>query len=75
MKKTLIPAAALLLASLSSATYAAAPEPGRNMVSSVGHWIAEQGNAALREMREDLKRDLKDRLRPLIPDRPTTASR
>jgi hypothetical protein len=71
--KNLIPAAILVLASLSPVANAAAPDSGRQVVSSVGHWIAEQGNAALRDMREELKRDLKNRLKPLIPDRPVAA--
>jgi hypothetical protein len=73
--KNLTPIAVLLIASLSPTAHAAQPEPGMQVVTSVGHWIAEQGNAALRDMREDFKRDLKNRLRPLIPDRPASAAR
>ena len=70
MKKNLIPAVVLVLAALSPAAQAATTEPGIQVASSVGHWIAEQGNQALRDMREEFKRDLKQRLRPLIPARP-----
>ncbi|HKY91002.1 MAG TPA: hypothetical protein VJM11_08180 [Nevskiaceae bacterium] len=71
--KNLIPAAVLLVASLSPAAHAATAQPGMQVVSNVGQWIAEQGNAALRDMREELKRDLKNRLRPLVPERPAAA--
>lgn len=36
-------------------------------VSMVGQFIAQQGNAALLQIRNELRRDLEDALRPLMP--------
>lgn len=45
------------------------------MVTTVGQWIAAQGNAALRDIRQDMKRELLDRFEPLLPaiDAPASA--
>jgi len=66
----LIAAATLIGAS----TAASAAEPvGTRVVTGLGHWIAAQGNAALREIRDDLRKDLTDRLAPLVPSQPADA--
>jgi len=54
-------AAMLLGASLASH----AAEPVR--VSGVGPWIAAQGNAALREIGDEMKQNINETLRPLMP--------
>ena len=46
---------------------AAADSAGERAASAVGHWIAMQGNQALRDIREDLKDRLADSLKPLLP--------
>jgi hypothetical protein len=35
--------------------------------ANLGRWIAAQGNAALQELQHDLKRDLAQRLQPMLP--------
>ncbi len=45
----------------------AADDVGGRVASGIGHWIAEQGNAALEELRDDLKRNLDQTLKPLLP--------
>lgn len=42
----------------------AAQSTGVRVATGVGQWIAAQGNAALREIEDELKRDLADRLHP-----------
>lgn len=66
--KNLILASALTLAALSPAANAGKVTPTVSIMLPMGQWIAEQGNAALREIREDFKRDLKNRIRPLLPE-------
>lgn len=63
-------AAALAIALIGASTGAQAADgiSGR-VASGLGRWIAAQGNAALDELREDLKRDLSQRLQPLLPER------
>lgn len=46
---------------------AASDSPSERAASAVGHWIAMQGNQALRDIREDLKDRLSDSLKPLLP--------
>lgn len=36
--------------------------------SGVGRWIAAQGNAALQQLHQDLRKDLSQRLQPILPD-------
>lgn len=36
--------------------------------AGLGRWIAAQGNVALQELHRDLKRDLAQRLQPMLPD-------
>lgn len=58
--------ATALLAGASFASQAA-DIGGVRIATGVGYWIAAQGNAALREIRHDLQKDLADRLQPLLP--------
>jgi hypothetical protein len=51
-----------------SAGAQAADSVGGRVANGLGRWIAAQGNAALNELREDLKRDLSQRLQPLLPE-------
>ena len=65
----------LALALLGAAGPAAAGEPAVTRASvsvAVGHWIAAQGNAALREIRDDLRKHLVENLKPQLPA-PTAA--
>ncbi|MDB5967618.1 MAG: hypothetical protein JWQ90_68 [Hydrocarboniphaga sp.] len=50
-----------------SAGAQAADGMSSRVASGLGRWIAAQGNAALSELSEDLKRDLAERLQPLLP--------
>lgn len=61
-----IAAATLLLTGSLNAQAADEAMSGR-VVSGVGSWIAAQGNAALREIGDDLKQDLVQTLKPFIP--------
>ena len=58
---------ALTLIAASTGAAQAADGIGSRVGSNVGRWIAAQGNAALQELQQDLKRDLVDRLKPLLP--------
>ena len=60
-------AVAVLSFGMTSFAHAATSNPALQIASAVGHWIAEQGNSALREMREELRRDLERQLKPLVP--------
>lgn len=60
----MIAAALLLGASFASQ---AADLSGARIATGVGQWIAAQGNAALEDIREDLQKDLADRLKPVLP--------
>lgn len=57
-------AAALLCASFASQ---AADSVSTRAASGVGAWIAAQGNAALRELGQDLRKELRDSIKPLLP--------
>lgn len=46
---------------------AAAESTGTRAVAAVGHWIAAQGNAALRDIREDMRKRLSETLKPQLP--------
>jgi hypothetical protein len=59
-------AAALLFASAGSQ---AADGLTMRGASGVGTWIAAQGNAALREIDGDLRQQLHERIKPLLPQR------
>lgn len=66
MNKTLI--ALTVLAAAGAATPAAAADSvGARAASAVGHWIAMQGNEALREIREEIDERLADSLKPMLP--------
>lgn len=59
-----VAAGALLAFSVASP----ASEPaGARMVTGVGEWIAAQGNRALEELREDVRRELQERFAPASP--------
>lgn len=60
-------AAALLSFVMASSAHATPSNPALQVASAVGHWIAEQGNAALREIREELRRELEQQIQPLLP--------
>lgn len=63
--------AAVLFLGLSCGAQAAGTQGvAARMAAGVGQWIAAQGNAALREIGEDLKQDLADQLEPLLPQSP-----
>lgn len=55
--------------------HAAASSPALQLASTVGGWIAEQGNEALRQMREELRRDLAQKIEPLLPQPDAPAER
>lgn len=57
-------AAALLCASFGSQ---AADGLRLRAASGVGAWIAAQGNAALRELGQDLREELRNQMKPLLP--------
>lgn len=61
--------ALLMTAILSaSATPAAASDgAGTRAATAVGHWIAMQGNEALRDIREQFRERLLESLKPLVP--------
>ena len=64
----LIKSSLLALTLIATAGPAAASEsPGTRAASAVGHWIAMQGNQALREIRQDLRQRLAENLKPLLP--------
>ena len=46
---------------------AAAESAGTRAATAVGHWVAAQGNAALRDIRDDLRKRLADALKPQLP--------
>jgi len=64
-------AAALVLAGLGTANAAQAQqaEVANAVVMTVGQWIAAQGNAALIQVREDMKRDALKHVGPYLPQR------
>lgn len=68
---TLIKSSLLAFALLASGPAAAQDSPGARVVAaaanSVGLWIASQGDQALREIREDLRDTLAEKLKPLLP--------
>lgn len=57
-------AAALLCASFGSQ---AADGVATRAASGIGPWIAAQGNAALRELGDELRRSLRQQMQPLLP--------
>lgn len=59
----------LLALALAGATgpAAAADGTGARIATTVGHWVASQGNAALREIRDDLRKRLPEALKPRLP--------
>lgn len=52
-----------------TASFGASADMG-GVITGVGQWIAAQGNAALRQIGEDMKRDLAEKLKPLLPQAP-----
>jgi heme O synthase-like polyprenyltransferase len=62
-------AAALVVAGLGTAHAAQAQqaEVTNAVVMTVGQWIAAQGNAALIQVREDMKRDALKHVDPYLP--------
>ena len=59
---------------LASAGPAAASEsPGMRAANVVGHWIAMQGNQALRDIKQELRDRLAESLKPILPA-PTAAA-
>lgn len=65
----------LLLASTlagASNPAAAAESLGDRAAVAVGHWIAAQGNQALRDIREEFRERLLETLKPVLPA-PATA--
>jgi hypothetical protein len=65
VKKT----ALLLIPTLLIATPAFAEEDWRAQAAfAVGRFIAEQGNAALKEIRAEVAANLADRIKPLLPE-------
>jgi hypothetical protein len=50
-----------------SAGAQAADSMSTRVASSLGRWIAAQGDAALNELSEDLKQSLSKTLKPLLP--------
>jgi len=71
VRSTLINSSLLALALLASGPAAAEESPGARAavaaVNTVGHWIADQGNQTLREIRKDLRKSLVATLKPLLP--------
>lgn len=62
--------ASLLLAAAlagASAPAAAAESLGDRAAVAVGHWIASQGNQALRDIREEFRQRLLETLKPALP--------
>jgi hypothetical protein len=45
----------------------AAGHAGERAVIGIGYWIAAQGNQALRDIREQMKQELVDHVKPLVP--------
>jgi hypothetical protein len=68
---TLIKSSVLALALIAAGPAAAEESYGARVAaaaaSSVGTWIANQGNQALREIREDLRDNLADKIKPFLP--------
>lgn len=68
---TLIKSSLLVLALLGSGPAAAQDSPGARVVAaavnSVGLWIANQGDQAVRDIRKDLRDTLAEKLKPLLP--------
>lgn len=52
---------------------AAAAEAG-TLTTHVGRWIAAQGNAALREIAEEARRELDRHLQPMLPEAPAATA-
>ena len=71
MKQTMIKSLFLLaLCGAAMSPAQAADSSSARVATGVGQWIAAQGNAALREIEDELKRDLADRLHPAwVPSR------
>jgi len=68
MNRTALTAAALILASFASTASANdRQELLASTMHAVGRAIASQGNAALKQIREELRRDLAESLKPLLP--------
>jgi hypothetical protein len=66
--KASLAAAALILASFAGTASATdRQELLASTMHAVGQAIASQGNAALIQIREELRRDLSKRLKPLLP--------
>jgi len=63
-------AALIATTALGASTAAQAQEQAvaSRVVVGLGAWIAAQGNAALAEVREDLKQDLREAMKPLLPE-------
>lgn len=68
MNRTALTAAALILASFAGTASASdRQELLAATMHAVGSAIASQGNAALMQIREELRRDLRESLKPLLP--------
>lgn len=77
MNKTILMTSSLLAATLSSSPVLAQSRPALNtqqVVVSLGQFIAAQGNDALRQMRDELKKDLVNALKPVLPAQPASAA-
>jgi hypothetical protein len=68
--RTALAAALLAATTLGASSVAQAQDQNvsSRVVVGLGAWIAAQGNAALAEVREDLKQDLRDAMKPLLPE-------
>ncbi|HUS25620.1 MAG TPA: hypothetical protein VM369_11795 [Candidatus Binatia bacterium] len=45
----------------------AAEQAGERVVVGIGMWIADQGNRALQDIRQDLQRELNQHVSPAVP--------
>ena len=62
-------ARSLIVLSTVLASHAAQAEAFPRVSLSVGEWIAAQGNAALQEVVDDVRQQLKETLEPMPPER------
>lgn len=75
MKHRPVLSALLCAGLLGSASLAQASESwSSRAVSTVGHYIAAQGNAALSQIQADLADSISDRIKPILPASSKTES-
>ena len=68
LRTSLLKSTILALALMGAAAPAAANQaPGARLATGVGQWIAAQGNAALREIREDFRKRMNETFKPVLP--------